>query len=946
MLNLNELQTRKQKIDVLLKEHGWDVSDRSKVIDEVDTKQSDFKKQLYKQVNETLKNDLESKYVDYLLLDSLGDPIAIIEAKRTSKDPTIGQKQAEQYADDIKAQTGKDVFIYLSNGYEIWFWDRERYPMRQIKGFHTQRDLERMNFQIQSANIEHDIEINKKIVDRQKSVEVSKRVVEHIRKGHRKALIVMATGTGKTRVAMAIIDQLMREGRVQNVLFLADRRELRKQAYEKGFMKFFPDESKEKILSGNYDPNKRLYVSTIQTFQKIYNQKDKNGKYIISPGEFDLIFSDEAHRSIYSKWKGIFTYLDAIQIGLTATPADMVDRDTFRFFECDDDSPTALYAYEDAVKDGVLCDFRKNVSGARTHFQINGVRPDDLTESEREELINKGIDPDTINFEGTELEKKVALKGTSEAIVREFMENSLTDQSGTLPAKTIFFAISKLHAKRLWEAFERLYPEYKGQLARIIISDDSRASQGIDDFRDKSFPRVAISVDMMDTGIDVPEVCNLVFAKPVFSKIKFWQMLGRGTRADAACEQRDWLPNGKKEYFKVFDFWNNFEYWDMNPEGVKNESPEAITNRIFLFKLKQLNELMSRGNDELADEVKTSIIEDIKTLPQDSISVKEHLQDVEKALSPKLWDNVGLDPVDFLQKKIMPLMKFKPGVNLKEATFSLKCEKLGLAVLKNNTHEIERLKESIAEMVEHLPRTLDKVQDNEEFIDEILSRSFWNSVSFEDAKRMVDEIAPLMPYMSREPREAIVIDMGDTIAERKQWTIKDDEAEYVTTYRAKVEDWIKELAETHPVVRKILNDEILTESDLQQLENTLFNSELTLDESRFKQMYHRQNTSLVDLIKHILGLYDFPSPEDTIKDAFQTFIIENNKHYSADQLNFIRTLQTVFLRKKHIEFSTLWNAPFTNFGTTAPMPMFSQEELNAFIDICNGVEREIFGSEA
>jgi type I restriction enzyme R subunit len=423
-------------------------------------------------------------------------------------------------------------------------------------------------------------------------------------------------------------------------------------------------------------------------------------------------------------------------------------------------------------------------------------------------------------------------------------------------------------------------------------------------------------------------------------------MLGRGTRADAACEQRDWLPNGKKEYFKVFDFWNNFEYWDMNPEGVKNESPEAITNRIFLFKLKQLNELMSRGNDELADEVKTSIIEDIKTLPQDSISVKEHLQDVEKALSPKLWDNVGLDPVDFLQKKIMPLMKFKPGVNLKEATFSLKCEKLGLAVLKNNTHEIERLKESIAEMVEHLPRTLDKVQDNEEFIDEILSRSFWNSVSFEDAKRMVDEIAPLMPYMSREPREAIVIDMGDTIAERKQWTIKDDEAEYVTTYRAKVEDWIKELAETHPVVRKILNDEILTESDLQQLENTLFNSELTLDESRFKQMYHRQNTSLVDLIKHILGLYDFPSPEDTIKDAFQTFIIENNKHYSADQLNFIRTLQTVFLRKKHIEFSTLWNAPFTNFGTTAPMPMFSQEELNAFIDICNGVEREIFGSEA
>lgn len=946
MLDLNEFQTRKQKIDVLLKEYGWDVFDRSKVIIEVDTKQSDFKKQIYKQVNETLKNDSESKYADYLLLDSLGGPIAIIEAKRTSKDPIVGQKQAEQYADDIKSQTGKDVFIFLSNGYEMWFWDRERYPMRQVKGFHAQKDLERMNYQIQIGKIDHDIEVNTDIVDREKSIESTKRVVEHIRKGHRKALIVMATGTGKTRVAMAIIDQLMREDRVQKVLFLADRRELRKQAYDSGFMKYFPDESKGKILSGNYDPNKRLYVSTIQTFQEIYHQKDKNGIYKISPGEFDLIFSDEAHRSIYSKWKGIFTYLDAIQIGLTATPADMVDRDTFRFFECDDGSPTALYSYEDAVKGGVLCDFRKNISGARTHFQMNGIKPDDLTPDERDELINKGIDPDAIIFEGTELEKKVALKGTSEAIVRDFMENCLTDQSGTLPAKTIFFAISKLHAKRLWEAFERLYPEYKGQLAKTIISEDSRASMSISDFKTKSFPRVAISVDMMDTGIDVPEVCNLVFAKPVFSKIKFWQMLGRGTRADAACKYRDWLPNGEKEYFKVFDFWNNFEYWNMNPEGVKNESPEAITNRIFLFKLKQLNELMNRANDDLAEKAKKSIIDDIRTLPQDSISVREHLQDVEKALSPKLWDNVGLDPINFLQKKIMPLMKFKPNVNLKEATFTLKCEKLAYAVLQNNTHEIERLKKSIAEMVERLPRNLDKVKEKEDLIDKILSNSFWTNISFDDAKMMIDEISPLMRYMSNEPNETIVIDMGDTIAEKKQWFIGEDEAEYVTTYKEKVENRIKEIAETHPTIIKIRNDDILTESDLQQLENTLFNSELTLSDSRLQQILHRQNSTLVDFIRHILGLYELPSPEDTIKDAFQTFVIENNKHYTADQLNFIRTLQTVFLRKKHIEFSTLWNAPFTNFGTTAPMPMFSKEELNAFIDICNGVEKEIFASEA
>ncbi|ATU08595.1 type I restriction endonuclease subunit R [Methanohalophilus portucalensis] len=946
MIDLNELETRKQKIDVLLKEHGWDISDRSKVVVEVDTKQSDFNKQVYKQVNETRKNKSESKYADYLLLDDLGDPIAIIEAKRTSKDPVLGQKQAEEYADDIKAQIGKDVFIFLSNGYQIWFWDRERYPMRQIKGFHTQKDLQRFKFQIQNSKIDHDIEISKDIVDRSKSVEVAKRIVEHIHKGHRKALIVMATGTGKTRVAMAIIDQLIREERVQRVLFLTDRKGLRKQAYDKGFMKFFPDESKEKILSGNYDPHKRLYVSTIQTFQEIYNQKGKNGQYIISPGEFDLIFSDEAHRSIYSKWKGIFTYLDAIQIGLTATPADLVERDTFRFFECEDNAPTALYSYDEAVRDGVLCDFRKNVAGARTHFQIEGVKPDDLSPEEREELIKKGIDPDTINFEGTELEKKVAVKGTSEAIVREFMENCLPDQTGTLPAKTIFFAISKLHALRLWEAFERLYPEYKGKLAKRIISEDSRASELIEEFRDKDYPRIAISVDMMDTGIDVPEICNLVFAKPVFSKIKFWQMLGRGTRADAACEYREWLPNGEKEYFKVFDFWNNFEYWQMNPKGAKNESSEAITNRIFLFRLKQLDELMQRGNDDLAEDVKETVIEDIKALPMDSVSVKEHLQDVEKALSPKLWDNVGLDPIDFLQKKIMHLMKFKPGVNLNEANFTLKCEKLAYAVLQNNQHEIERLKKPIAKMVDQLPRTIDKVKDKEDLLDDVLARSFWNGVDFEDAKKMVDEIAPLMPYMAKEPRETIVIDMGDTIEERKEWILNEEEAEYETAYKEKVENWIQELADTHPVIIKIKNDEPLTENDLDELEETLYNSELSLDISKINQILQRNNSTLVDFIKHVLGLYEYPSPNHVIKDAFDTFIIENNKQYSADQLNFIRTLQTVFLRKQHVEFSNLWNAPFTNFGTNSPMPMFSKEELNAFIHICNEVEEEIFVSEA
>lgn len=945
-MDLNELRTRKEKIDVYLAEQGWDVTDRASVILEVDTRQSDFLAYSYKTVAETLKNDLESKYVDYLLLDSLGAPLAIIEAKRTSKDPLIGQKQAEQYADDIKWQTGKDVFIFLSNGYEIWFWDRERYPLRQLKGFYAQKDLERLRFQNARIDPERLIEVNTRIVDRPKSIENVKRVLEHLYKGHRKALIVMATGTGKTRVAMAIIDALLRENRAQRVLFLTDRKALRDQAWNKGFLEFFPHEAKDKILHGRFNQEKRLYVSTIQTFQEIYTQKDGHGQYLISPGEFDLIISDEAHRSIYNKWRDVFTYLDAVQIGLTATPAELVDRDTFRFFQCDGAMPTALYSYDEAVRDGVLVDFRKSILGAQTHFQIEGLRPADLTESERSRLIEQGIDPDDIDFEGTELEKKVAVKGTSEAIVREFMENCLMDQAGTLPAKSIFFAISKKHARRLHEAFDDLYPEYRGRLARIIVSDDPRADALIHDFEHESFPRVAISVDMLDTGIDVPEVCNLVFAKPVFSKIKFWQMLGRGTRSDSACKHREWLPDGHKEYFKVFDFWNNFEYWNMNPEGVKNEPTEAITSRIFLLRLKQLARLLEQGDGERVAVVRQRIEEDIRSLPMDSVSVREHEREIAKALSPNLWDNVGVDPLEYLKSTIMPLMRFQTGVNLNVASFTLKAERLGLAVLEGNEKEIERLAPEIGGMVDHLPRTLNVVREKEERLDEVLSRAFWKGLSFEDAAGLIEDVAPLMRYMSKEAYEPIVIDMGDIIKERTFWTLAEEAPEYEVAFRETVERRVTDLADHSPAIQKILRDEPISEEDLRGLEEALSEAGVNVTDEMLQASPRHPHGTLIEFIRSLFGLYEAPDPRKKIEEAFQTYMIENNKHYSADQLHFIRTIQTVFMRKKHIVMDDLFLAPFTNFGSTAPVPMFDEDDLVAFIGICQGLERELFAAEA
>src|SRR6267143_695427 len=368
MSKATEYKTRREKIDVLLKRSGWDVRDRTKVILEVDTKQSDFKSGNYKTVQETLKNPQDSAYADYLLLDAHGLPLAVVEAKRTDKDYLSGQKQAEEYADDIKKQSGKDVLIFLTNGYETWFWNRGFEAPRAVSGYHDRSSLERLRFQNVSRKDFWEVPIKKEIVDRAYQIESVKRVLEGIDKGKRKFLLVQATGTGKTRVAMALIDVLLRAHRAERILFLADRKELRDQAYgDNGYKAFFPNELKVKVFSGKVDRTPRLYASTIQTFMECYKE--------FSPGDFDVIISDEAHRSIYNKWKQVFTYFDAIEIGLTATPSDLIDRDTFRFFNCQDGIPTFLYTYEEAAREQWLADYR--VESVQTHFQIEGIRPSD-----------------------------------------------------------------------------------------------------------------------------------------------------------------------------------------------------------------------------------------------------------------------------------------------------------------------------------------------------------------------------------------------------------------------------------------------------------------------------------------------------------------------------------------------------------------------------------------
>ncbi|MGE5555258.1 MAG: DEAD/DEAH box helicase family protein [Methanocella sp.] len=931
MANLSEYLTRRDKIDKMLEKSGWTIKDRNKVFEEVDTKQSDFKSGKYKTVSQTLKDPDEHAYADYLLLDAKGMPLAVIEAKKTSKDPIIGQRQAEGYVDDIQKQTGQPVFIFLTNGYEIWFWNKPFENPRIVKGFHDRKSLERIKFQNNSRKEFCDVPIKREIVDRPYQIEAVKRVEEGIDKGKRKFLLVQATGTGKTRVSMALIDVLMRANRAERVLFIADRKELRDQAYgDLGFKTFFPNTSKTKIYSGDVQKEPRLYASTIQTLMECYQQ--------FNPGDFDVIISDEAHRSIYNKWKDVFTYFDAIEIGLTATPSDLIERDTFRFFECEGGQPTFLYTYDQAIKEKYLVDFQ--VYHAQTHFQIEGIKPEDIPASVKAKVLEEtGTVEEELNFEGTDIEKKVAVIGTNEAIVKEFMDNYIEDRTGTLPAKTIIFAVSKQHAKRLWEAFEKLYPQYKGKLCKIITSDNPRAKQLIDEFKKEDYPKIAISVDMLDTGIDVPEVCNLVFAKPVFSKIKFWQMIGRGTRSDATCktEHRKWLPNGKKEYFLILDFWKNFEWFKMNPEGKEVKPAEAVTTKIFMTRLYQL-EFFQKYQDNRAELIKAKVADTIKSLPAESISIQEHMREIEKALLPNFYNSIGLQPIDYLKTKIAPLMKYMQDVNVNEAYFILKTEQLSLAILHNDNLEIERLKNAIGDDLQRLPLTLNDVKVKRKLLNQVLNNSFWDRITYEDAQMIGEEFAPLMKYRDENPRTVITLDIDDVIQESGIIEFGPlPSQENVNTYLQKVQKRITELAENHPTILKIKNNEVLTEEDLKNLENTLNGPDLYITEEVLQKAFSQNKGTLVQFIKNVLGMYAFPDPKKRVEDAFKTFMVEKN-YLNADQVNFLRTVQTVFMKKRHIDYEDFYELPFTNFGFTMPL---ADEDLKEVVQLCASLEREI-----
>lgn len=603
LLEFNEATTRARIIDSLLATAGWNVAQGEASTTEVG-----------KEVEVPHQPTTSGiGYADYVLWDDNGSPLAVIEAKKTSVDPERGRQQAKLYADGIEKAHGRRPVIFYTNGYDIWIWDDVLgYPPRKLFGYYSKDSLQYLvNFQRTSRKALSTIDPRADIVNRLYQIEAIKRVSERFTGNHRKALVVLATGTGKTRVAIALADLLIRTGWVKRVLFLCDRRELRKQA-KNAFGDFLSEPIR--IVSGrvNASATERIFLGTYPAMQKVYQSFDV--------GFFDLIIADESHRSIYNVYGDMFQYFDSLQIGLTATPVDFLARSTFGLFGCEGQLPTANYDLEQAVGDGFLTPFE--VFEHTTQFLREGIRLEILTKEQIQELEDQGEDPAQYDFSSEQIDKIIYNKDTNRAILRNLMENGLRDATGQLPGKTIVFARNHQHAVLMRQMFDEMYPQYGGRFCQVIDNYDPRAEQLIDDFKGEGANNdltIAISVDMLDTGIDIPEILNLVFAKPIKSPVKFWQMIGRGTRL---CENL-FGPGEHKTIFRIFDHWGNFERFEMGYRQAEPTQSKALMQIVFEERLTLAETALEKSDIATFDAAIGLIGQDLEALPEDSVSVRE-----------------------------------------------------------------------------------------------------------------------------------------------------------------------------------------------------------------------------------------------------------------------------------------------------------------------------------
>lgn len=918
ILKFSEATTRQRLIDNQLAELGWNVGANGANTEEVTQEE--------KLQDQPTKTGVG--YADYVLWDDNGKPLAVIEAKKTSASVEKGKTQAEYYANALEKTHGQRPVIFYTNGYDIWMWDdhktdgKRNYPPRQLFGFYSKDSLQHLVYQRTAKKALNTLSPRADIAGRLYQIESIKRVTEQFTNKRRKSLIVQATGTGKTRVAIALTDLLIRASWVKRVLFLCDRRELRKQA-KNAYNDFLNEPLTIVSKKTAQDRNQRIYLATYPGMAKVFHSFDV--------GFFDLIIADESHRSIYNVYGDLFRYFDCLQVGLTATPVEFVSRNTFGLFDCENQKPTAYYSFEQGVEQEYLIPYE--VSTYTTDFLRKGIKYNQLSEEQKKEIEEKGEELEHLDYNAKEVDKNVYNKDTARHIIRNLMENGIKDASQQEVGKTIIFARNHNHAVLLQQIFDELYPQYGGKFCQVIDNYDPRAEQLIDDFKEADNElTIAVSVDMLDTGIDVPEVVNLVFAKPVQSKVKFWQMIGRGTRL---CENL-FGPGKHKTVFHIFDHWGNFDYFEFHYKESEPSVSKSLSQLLFEARIKLAESCLQAAEPDLFNRIAELIERDINRFKDEqykhSVSIKENWKVIHELTQDDNIKQWSAGTVAALQQDIAPLMQWINIRGLSDAhRFDLLIANMQTDFI-NNSASFDDRKLSLLGLVDNLQMNLNVVRGKSAIIKQVRDQEYWQNISVEQLETLRKELRDIIHLQQQtrggEKPGINTIDIkedqqGVEIGKRSSMLKSVD----MKVYEKEVTETLTQLFDSNPILQKIRKGEAVDQTELKTLTALVLTQNANVDLNTLSSFYKKETMPLDRIIRTLVGM-----EKDAVKARFDQFA-QKHSRLNSKQLKFLGLLQNHIAKYGLIEIDRLYEAPFTHVDAESIDGIFDEDSADEIIDI-------------
>jgi len=912
----NEDFTRKLYIDTLLREAGWDPQGHNVAEFPVHHMPKD--------------QGTDGKgWVDYVLWGNDGKPLAVVEAKRTRRDARVGQHQAKLYADCLQIECDQRPVVFYSSGFKTWIWDDLNYAPREVFGFYTSDELQAL---IQRRTLKTALsvkKVNQSITDRHYQHEAIRMINEALEKNHREALLVMATGTGKTRVSASIIDLLSKAGWIKRVLFLADRNALIHQA-KVNLNDYLPNLHAVDLTKEKEDESSRIVFSTYQTIINMIDGEVDGDNRFYGVGHFDLIIFDEIHRSVYNRYKHIFKYFDGIRLGLTATPKSDTHRDTYALFDLEPNNPTYAYELEQAVNDKFLVP-PKAIS-VPIKFQRKGIKYAELSEEEKQTYEEQFTDPVTGEFpdeiEADALNAWLFNADTVDKVIAHLMQFGIKVEGGDKLAKTIIFARSHKHAKFIEERFNKQYPEYKGDFFKVIDYQEEYRYDLLNKFKIvNNMPQVAVSVDMLDTGIDVPEVCNLVFFKPVRSSTKFWQMLGRGTRL---CKDLFAKDEDKRE-FVIFDFCENLEFFNVNPKGFEASNFKTLSQRLFELRLRLAFVLLNEEETELKEygqSLVDHLVKQTQSLNTDSFIVRQHWEVVEKYQDPNSWNALNDLDIRELFTHISPLMLETDQDEMAKRFDALMLE-LQLSVLNGEKKQIALIQKVVTTAAKLSKKaSIPSVAQKMETIKTIQDKTFWKEASIPAIERIRIDLRDLIKFLDFETRPVYFTDFEDEFGENlKEFQLVKNFND-LDAYKRKVEQFLKEQS-NHLTIYKLRNNVPITRAELDELERMLFQQGSIGTKEEFIKVYGEK--PLGKFVREIIGM-----DINAAKQAFGEIL--NNQTLNSVQIRFINKIIDFLAVNGIIEPDRLFEPPFTEVSSDG-IGIFDKGTSARIIELVERVNR-------